>query len=113
MRIKNIKIKRIYHRALSFGIRPRTIPHANAQAIAPGSRLELKAFNNFAIGLNIGRLYHAPFLCASLYKKAVETAKNLLKMKLGTHKQIAEAVDLPLKRIDKLARELSAKAKQS
>lgn len=46
-------------------------------------------------------------------KGKLKAAQNLLKMKLGTHKQIAEAVDLPLKRIDKLARELSAKAKQS
>ena len=40
-------------------------------------------------------------------EKAVEAARNLLKMKLGTFEQIAQAQGLPLEEVQKLAEELS------
>ena len=43
-------------------------------------------------------------------QKAVETAKNLLKIKLGTVEQIAQAVCLSLEEVQKLQAELSASA---
>ena len=39
-------------------------------------------------------------------QKAIENARNLLAMGLGTHEQIAQAVGLPLEKIAKLAREM-------
>ncbi len=41
-------------------------------------------------------------------QKAIETAKNLLKMNLGTPEQIAQAEGLPLEQVLKLQKELSA-----
>ena len=41
------------------------------------------------------------------YNKAIEAAKNLLRMKLGTHEQIAQAQDLPLKKVQELAEEVA------
>ena len=38
--------------------------------------------------------------------KAINAAKNLLAMRLGTHEQIARAVGLPLEKIDELAEKL-------
>ena len=40
----------------------------------------------------------------------IENARNLLAMKLGTHEQIAKAVELPLEKIEELAAEMSAKS---
>ena len=40
-------------------------------------------------------------------QKAIEAAKNLLRMKLGTHEQIAQATDLPLKKVQELAEEIA------
>ncbi len=40
-------------------------------------------------------------------EKAVEAAKNLLKMKLGTIEQISQATELPLDKVQKLAEELN------
>lgn len=39
-------------------------------------------------------------------EKAVDSARNMLSMKLGTHEQIAQAVGLPLEEIEELAAEL-------
>ena len=39
-------------------------------------------------------------------QNAVETAKNLLKMNLGTIEQIAKATELPVEKIRELAKEL-------
>lgn len=36
-------------------------------------------------------------------EKALETARNMLEMKLGTREQIAKATDLPLETINELA----------
>ena len=41
----------------------------------------------------------------------VETAKNFLRMKLGTHEQIAQGADLPLRKVQKLAEEIAAEEK--
>ena len=43
----------------------------------------------------------------------VGDAKNLLRMGLGTHEQVAQATDLPLKKIQELAEEIAAEKKQS
>ena len=43
-----------------------------------------------------------------LEAKAIESAKNLLAMKLGNHEQIAAAVGLPLEKIEELAAEITA-----
>ena len=40
-------------------------------------------------------------------KKAVEAARNLLKLKLGTFEQIAQAVSLPLGTVQQLAEEFA------
>ena len=40
-------------------------------------------------------------------EKAVETARNLLNLKLGTIEQIAQAVSLPLETVQQLAEELT------
>ena len=40
-------------------------------------------------------------------EKAVEDAKNLLKLGLGTEEQIAQAVCLPLEEVQKLAEEIT------
>ena len=42
----------------------------------------------------------------------VEAAKNLLRIGLGTHEQIAQTMDLPLKKVKELAEEIAAE-KQS
>ena len=41
-------------------------------------------------------------------EKAIEAAKNLLRMKILTHEQIAQAQDLPLKKVQELAEEIAA-----
>ena len=38
----------------------------------------------------------------------VETAKNLLRMNVNTHEQIAQATNLPLKKVQELAEEIAA-----
>ena len=38
----------------------------------------------------------------------VEAAKNLLRIGLGTHEQIAQVQDLPLKKVQELAEEIAA-----
>ncbi len=38
--------------------------------------------------------------------KAIENAKNLLAMKLGTHEQISQAIGLPIEKIEELAKEI-------
>ena len=43
-----------------------------------------------------------------LRQKALETARNLLNLKLGTIEQIAQAVSLPLETVQQLAEELAA-----
>ena len=43
----------------------------------------------------------------------VEDAKNLLRMGLGTHEQIAQATDLPLKKVQELAEEIAAENDQT
>ena len=45
-------------------------------------------------------------------KKAIEAAKNLLRMKLGTHEQIAQAQELPLEKVQELAEEIAAEKEQ-
>ncbi len=40
-------------------------------------------------------------------EKAIEAARNLLAMKLGTHEQISQAIGLPLEKIEELASELA------
>ena len=42
-------------------------------------------------------------------KKAIEAAINLLKMKLGTPEQIAQAQDLPLEKVLELQKEIMDK----
>ena len=37
----------------------------------------------------------------------IEAAKKLLRMKLGTHEQIAQAQNLPLKKVQELAEEIA------
>ncbi len=44
---------------------------------------------------------------AGMQQKAVEDARNLLKLKLVTVEQIAEAVSLPIETVQQLAEELS------
>ena len=41
-------------------------------------------------------------------EKAIEAAKKLLRMKLGTHEQIAQAQELPLEKVQELAEEIAA-----
>ncbi|MEE1211201.1 MAG: hypothetical protein UHO11_01785, partial [Treponema sp.] len=43
---------------------------------------------------------------AGVQQKAVETAKKLLKMKLGSIEQIAEAINLPVEQVEALADEI-------
>ena len=43
---------------------------------------------------------------------SVGDAKNCLRMGLGTHEQIAQAMDLPLKKVQELAEEIAAEKKQ-
>ena len=43
---------------------------------------------------------------AGAQQKAVETAKKLLKMKLGSIEQIAEAINLPVEQVEALADEI-------
>ena len=45
-------------------------------------------------------------LQAGMDAKAISNARNLLAMKLGTHEQIAQAVELPIEKIEELAREM-------
>ena len=42
----------------------------------------------------------------------VDTAKNLIRMKVLTHEQIAQAADLPLKKVQELAEEISKEKEQ-
>ena len=42
----------------------------------------------------------------------VEAAKNLLRMGLGTHEQIAQAQTLPLKKVQELAQEIATEKEQ-
>ena len=44
-----------------------------------------------------------------MQQKAIEDAKNLLKMKLGTPEQIAQAIGLPLDKVQELAAEITDK----
>ena len=41
-------------------------------------------------------------------EKAIEASKNLLRMGVGTHEQIAQAQGLPLKKVQELAEEVAA-----
>ena len=41
-------------------------------------------------------------------EKAIESAKNLLRMDILTHEQIAQAQELPLEKVQKLAEEIAA-----
>ncbi|MBR4789452.1 MAG: hypothetical protein IK024_01020, partial [Treponema sp.] len=45
-------------------------------------------------------------------EKAIEAAKNLLRMGLLSHEQIAQAEELPLEKIQELAEEVAAEKKQ-
>jgi len=45
-------------------------------------------------------------------KKAIEAAINLLKMKLGTPEQIAQAQGLPLEKVLELQKEITVKDKE-
>ena len=51
-------------------------------------------------------------LAEGALNKAIETAKNLLRMKVNTHEQIAQATNLPLEKIQELAEEVAAEKKQ-
>ena len=42
----------------------------------------------------------------------VEAARKLLRMKILTHEQIAQAEDLPLKKVQELAEEVTAEKKE-
>ena len=42
----------------------------------------------------------------------VETARNLLKMNKLSHEEIAQAANLPLKKVQELAEEIAAEKKQ-
>ena len=42
----------------------------------------------------------------------VEAAKKMLRMNLGTHEQIAQVQDLPLKKVQELAEEITAEKKE-
>lgn len=42
----------------------------------------------------------------------VEAARKLLRMKILTHEQIAQAEDLPLKKVQELAEEVAAEKKE-
>ena len=42
----------------------------------------------------------------------LEVAKNLLRMNVNTHEQIAQGTDLPLRKIQELAKEIAAENKQ-
>ena len=44
---------------------------------------------------------------AGIEEARIEAAKNLLRMKLGTHEQIAQAQNLPLKKVQELAEEIA------
>ena len=43
-------------------------------------------------------------------QKAIEAAENLLRMKLGTAEQIAQATSLPLEKVQELSERLCVKA---
>ena len=42
--------------------------------------------------------------------KAIDDARNLIAMKLGTHRQIPQAVGLPLEKVEELARQAGVDA---
>ena len=44
---------------------------------------------------------------AGIEEARIEAAKKLLRMKLGTHEQIAQAQNLPLKKVQELAEEIA------
>ena len=44
---------------------------------------------------------------------AIKNAKNLLAMKVLSHEQIAQAVELPLEKIEKISEELAVEAVSS
>ncbi|MBO4532586.1 MAG: hypothetical protein IKX70_02245 [Treponema sp.] len=46
------------------------------------------------------------------HQKAIEAAKNLLRMGLGTHEQIAQAQGLTLEKVQELAEEVAAEKQQ-
>ena len=45
-------------------------------------------------------------------EKAIEAAKNLLRMGVGNQEQIAQAQGLPLKKVQELAKEVAAEKQQ-
>ena len=45
-------------------------------------------------------------------QQAIEAAKNMLRMRLGTHEQIAQAQTLPLKKVQELAEEIAKEKAQ-
>ena len=47
-------------------------------------------------------------LAEGALNKAIEVAKNLLRMEVLTHEQIAQVEDLPLKKVQELAEEIAA-----
>ena len=49
---------------------------------------------------------------AGALKKAIEAAKNLLRMGVGTLEQIAQAQGLPLEKVQELAEEVAAEKKE-
>ena len=49
---------------------------------------------------------------AGIEKARIEAAKNLLRMELGTHEQIAQAQELPLEKVKELAEEVAAEKQQ-
>ena len=51
-------------------------------------------------------------LAEGALNKAIETAKNLLRMKVNTHEQIAQATNLPLEKVQELAEEVATEKKQ-
>ena len=51
-------------------------------------------------------------LAEGALNKAIETAKNLLRMKVNTHEQIAQATNLPLEKIQELAEEVAAEKEE-
>ena len=49
---------------------------------------------------------------AGALKKAIEAAKNLLRMGILSHEQISQVEDLPLKKVQELAQEIAAEKQQ-
>ncbi len=74
--MKKMKIKRMGHSKLSFGMKPNKIPREKPQAIAPGSLLEVNCFIVLMIYLNIFLSLSRKF---STGKYKVKNYKNLKK----------------------------------